>query len=87
MEVSKMSDIKVVDVTTKYSREISDMAYKLKQLEDEMYYEKTGAKMDGSLATNIIQLRKMIIELITKIEYGKESVNDSLSELFGVKKL
>lgn len=42
--------------------------------------------MDGYLATNIIQLRSMIRELISKIEYGEDSINDQLSQLFNINK-
>lgn len=34
-------------------------------------YENGGSKMDGSLATNIKQLRKMIGELLLKIQNGR----------------
>jgi len=37
-------------------------------------------KMDGYLATNVAQLRRMIAELIYKVEYGKDSTSDDLSE-------
>jgi len=53
---------KKVDITGKYSREIQNIKNKLQQLEDGRIYEKTGAQMDGYLATNIGQLRKMIAE-------------------------
>ena len=76
-----MSEAKV-DVTKKYSREIQDMANKLRDLEQGRIYELTQARMDGYLATNINQLREMIIDLIRKIEYGKESINDRLYEIF-----
>ena len=38
--------------------------------------------MDGYLATNINQLKKMIEDLIWKIEYDLESRTDELSEAF-----
>ncbi|MFZ2537983.1 MAG: hypothetical protein WAX04_03665 [Oscillospiraceae bacterium] len=81
-----MSD-KKVDITGKYSREIQNIKNKLQQLEDGRIYEKTGAQMDGYLATNIGQLRKMIAELLYKIEYDKDSINDQLSEAIDYIKL
>lgn len=39
--------------------------------------------MDGYLATNVSQLKKMLSELIYKIEYGKDSRDDELSEALG----
>lgn len=37
-------------------------------------------QMDGYLATNVAQLRRMIAELIYKVEYGKDSTSDDLLE-------
>lgn len=74
-----MSD-KKIDVTNKYSHEIIDIKNKLQQLENGRIYEMTGAQMDGYLATNIDQLKKMIAELIEKIEYDEDSISDQLSE-------
>lgn len=53
METSKPTGIK-----KRYSHEIQDIDNKLRQLESERIYEKSGARMDGYLATNIIELRK-----------------------------
>ena len=38
--------------------------------------------MDGSLATNIKQLRKMIAELLLKIQNGKDGTDDEIAKLF-----
>lgn len=81
-----MSD-KKIDITGKYSREIQDIKNKLQQLENGRIYEMTGAQMDGYLATNIGQLKKMIAELIEKIEYDEDSISDQLSQAFGHIKL
>lgn len=69
-------------ITEKYSREIQDIVNKLNELENGRIYENTQAKMDGSLATNIQQLRKMISELLSKIDNQLPSVNDELAQLF-----
>lgn len=74
---------KQVDITGRYSNEIQDIANKLRQLENKLIYELSGAQMDGYLATNIQQLKKMIAELITKVQYGQDSITDELSEIFG----
>lgn len=73
---------KKVDITKKYSHEIQDIANKLRDLEQGRIYELSRAKMDGYLATNIIQLRKIISDLISKIEYEEDSINDKLSAIF-----
>lgn len=74
---------KQVDITGKYSREVQDILNKLQQLENGRIYELSKAQMDGYLATNVGQLKKMIQTLIYKVEYGKDSINDELSEALG----
>ena len=74
---------KKIDVRNKYSHEIQDISNKLTQLEQGRIYENTGARMDGSLATNIEQLKKMLSKLIFKIEYDKDSIDDEIVEIFG----
>jgi hypothetical protein len=74
---------KKVDVTNKYNHEILDIKDKLRQLENGRVYELSKAQIDGYLATNVAQLRRMIAELIYKIEYGKDSISDELSEALG----
>lgn len=73
---------KIIDVKSKYSQELEDIDYTLRNLENNRYYEKSGAKMDGYLATNIQNVRKNIADLINKIEYDKESIDDKISEAF-----
>lgn len=73
---------KKVDVKDKYSRELEDIDYILRNLENGRYYEKTGARIDGYLATNIQNLRKNIATLINKIEYDKDSVEDEIFKAF-----
>jgi uncharacterized protein YeeX (DUF496 family) len=69
-------------ITEKYSREIQDIANKLRDLENKRVYELSGAKMDGYLATNVQQLRKMIEDLLYKIDNQLPSINDGLAPLF-----
>jgi tRNA uridine 5-carbamoylmethylation protein Kti12 len=73
---------KKVDVINKYNQEILDIKNKLNKLERGRVYELSNVQMDGYLATNIEQLRRMIRELIYKIEYGQESISDKISEAF-----
>ncbi|HBX24008.1 MAG TPA: hypothetical protein DEF34_10315 [Desulfotomaculum sp.] len=78
---------KKIDITSKFSIELQDISNKLKQLENGRIYEISGAQMDGYLATNISQLKKMLAHLIYKIEYGTDSITDDLSELLDKIKL
>ncbi|GEP65205.1 hypothetical protein CBE01nite_29730 [Clostridium beijerinckii] len=70
--------VKEVDVRKKYSHELNEMYYILKNLENDRYYEKSGAMSDGFLATNIQKFRKQFDELINKIEYDKDSVDEEI---------
>lgn len=69
-------------ITDKYSREIEEIANKLRDLENNRIKEVTHANMDGSLATNVQKLRKMLNELIYKIDNQSPSINDDLADLF-----
>lgn len=52
----------------RYSREINSIENKLKDLEKGNIFEITGNPLDGDLATNIVQLRKMISQLIQRMD-------------------
>lgn len=71
---------KVVDISDRYSSEISDIKSKLNQLEKGRIYELTGAKMDGHLSTNIEQLRESINDLLYKVEFNKGSMNEKVAK-------
>lgn len=71
---------KVVEVSDRYNAEILNIKNKLNQLEKGRIYELTGAKMDGSLTNNIEQLRESINDLLYKIEFNKESINEKISK-------
>ncbi|AGK97601.1 hypothetical protein [Clostridium pasteurianum] len=73
---------KVIDISKKYSREISEISYILDNLEKGRYYENTGSKMDGYLSTNICNLRDELNELFNKIEYNKDSINEEMRKAF-----
>ncbi|MGD6871097.1 hypothetical protein ACQCU1_02735 [Sutcliffiella horikoshii] len=80
-----MSEEKL-DIAKRYSIEIQKIANKLRDLENGRIYELTGSRMDGSIATNATQLRKMIVELLSKIDNQEESVTDIFADLFESKK-
>lgn len=65
-----------------YSVEIQDIHNKLVQLENGRIYELTGAQGDGYLLTNAQQLRKMIAQLINKIDKDLPSINDEIATIF-----
>lgn len=70
------------DIKEKYGYELNEISDKLNQLEVGRIYENGGAKMDGSLATNIKQLRKMIGKLLLKIQNGEDGTDDEIAKLF-----
>ena len=77
-----MSDKKLEDeITDEYSHEILDIRNKLNQLENGRIYELSGAKMDGYLATNISELRELIIDLLYKIQSGEEGTATRLGNI------
>ena len=77
-----MSNRLEYDIKEKYGYELNEISNKLNQLEAGRIYENGGSNMDGSLATNIKQLRKMIGELILKIQNSKDGTDDEIAKLF-----
>ncbi|SFE92096.1 hypothetical protein SAMN05428981_11063 [Bacillus sp. OV194] len=71
---------KVLGITERFSRELLDLRNKLMDLEKGRIYEFTSSRMDGYLATNVQQLRKMIADLIVKIDTNTPSENEKLVE-------
>jgi len=67
-------------ITKRYSFEIQDINNKLQQLESGRIYEFSRAQMDGYLATNISQLKKMFADLIWKLENDEKSRKDEMGE-------
>ncbi len=76
-----MSDI-YDEIKSKYSYEINSIRHRLRLLEEGRIKEFTGANMDGYLATNIVNLRKELNELLHKIINESDSHNDELIKLF-----
>ncbi|MDT0159256.1 hypothetical protein [Bacillus sp. AG4(2022)] len=75
---------KIIDVRGRYEREISQIAHRLKDLEQGRVYGYNGniSRMDGALDQNIRKLRGEIADLLTKIEYGRKSDNEEIAESF-----
>lgn len=71
-------DYKISDC---YSHELNEISNKLNQLERGRIYELSKAQMDGYLSTNISQLRKMISELLNKIQNGEDGTAEELAEI------
>lgn len=69
------------EISKRYSHELGDIENKLVQLENNRVYELSDAKMDGYLATNIAQLRKMIAELLHKIQNDEEGFSEHISKM------
>lgn len=77
MEKQKL-DYSIADT---YSFELEEIRNKLVQMESGRIYELSGAQMDGYLATNIRQLRKMIAVLLSKIQNGSEGTDEELATI------
>ncbi|MGG7177215.1 hypothetical protein ACQPU1_06480 [Clostridium paraputrificum] len=75
-----MTREKVVDIGKRYSREIEEIRYILRNLENGRYYENSGAKMDGYLSTNIANIKKCLGDLINKVEYNLDSDNERIEK-------
>lgn len=73
---------KQIDIAKRYDNEISEINYILQGLYDERIYGYNGnnSRMDGSLQHNIDELTKKLNRLMSKIEYGKESVSEEMAE-------
>ena len=78
-EVFNLSQ-KKVDVANRYSHEIQNISNTLKQLENGHIYELTEVTMHGSIAHNISQLRKMLNELLNKIENDKPGFHEKIDK-------
>lgn len=70
------------EIKERYNHEINDIRYRLRLLEEGRIKELTGANMDGYLATNIINLRKKLSDLLSKVINDSDSVDDTLNDLF-----
>lgn len=72
-----------MNIIEKYSQEISDINYKLEQLEQGRFKELSRANSDGLLANNVQKLREDIAILLNKIENNSDSISDELAKVFG----
>lgn len=73
---------KVIDVTQRYSLEIENVNYILRQLKSGRYYENTNIPQDGYLGTHLEKLTKELNGLMNKIEYGLDSDEERLTKEF-----
>ncbi|KLK98110.1 hypothetical protein XJ18_17970 [Bacillus pumilus] len=64
----------------RYSREISKITNKLKELKNDKIYELTNNRSDGSLYTNAMQIEEYLNDLLIKIETDAPSINEQLRE-------
>jgi hypothetical protein len=72
---------KVIDIKGRFSLEINAIEYILQGLENGLVTElHPNAKMYGSLSHEVAKLRKELNNLINRIEYGKESAIEVMSE-------
>ncbi|MGE7545082.1 hypothetical protein [Sporosarcina newyorkensis] len=73
---------KLIDVENDYSMEIEKINYILSGLENGHIQELTRAPYHGALSTNVGNLKKELNKLFNKIQYGKESDSDKITDLF-----
>ena len=69
------------DLRKEYSVEIGHIEDKMRDLKRERVYEKTGARSDGYLETNIEQLDEMFNSLLNKIQRGDIGVGKILNDI------
>ncbi|MBQ3417914.1 MAG: hypothetical protein IJH32_08765 [Ruminococcus sp.] len=62
------------EINEKYSCEWNRISEKIRQLEEGRIKELSGLDYDGYLSTNIQQLKKMLADLLDKIQNGKDSI-------------
>lgn len=68
-------------ISKEYSHELNEISHKLEQIEKGRVYELSGAQMDGYLATNAGQLKKMFANLLNKIQNGEEGTATHLADV------
>jgi len=71
-----------MNIKERYTLEILNIKTRLKDLENGRITEFTGANGDGSLATNISNLRKDLNDLFRKINNDLPSELEELDDLF-----
>lgn len=77
-----MAGSKDIDIKRDFGPELCNIYNKLCQLEEERIYEKTGARMDGTLNTNAVALKKMLADLFLKIEGKRPSTEEEFASFF-----
>ncbi|MGM9521278.1 MAG: hypothetical protein ACI3VB_02220 [Oscillospiraceae bacterium] len=74
-----MAGNKNIDIKRDFSIELCDIVYKLRQLEEGRIYEMTGVRADGTLNTNAVELKKMLADLLLKVEGKRPSGEEELA--------
>lgn len=67
-------------ISERYSYELNEIRNKMNQLCRGRIYELSNATMDGYLSTNVEQLRKMMNELLYKIQNDEDGTDEKISE-------
>ena len=62
-----------ISIKDKYSHEIDNIEYLLSSIKNKKFSELYGAQSDGAIAGKVDQLRRMIYDLLEKIQLGKPS--------------
>ncbi|MED4267305.1 hypothetical protein [Priestia megaterium] len=76
-----------VDVKDRYDREIEEIDYILRNLEQGRIYDITRTPGEPYLQTAVSKIREKLNDLINKIEYDKDSIDEKLGEaLFNTKR-
>ncbi|GKV64665.1 MULTISPECIES: hypothetical protein [unclassified Sporosarcina] len=73
---------KRIDLENSFSVEIGRIKNIITGLENGYIQELTNSSYHGALSTNVGNLKKELNELFDKIQYGKESDSDKMSDLF-----
>jgi len=70
------------EIREEYGHELEEIGNILRQLKEGRVYEKSNAKMDGYLTTNVEKLENKITDLLSKIQNGDEGFNSEVAKFF-----
>ena len=68
------------EIREEYGHELEEIGNILRQLKEGRVYEKSNAKMDGYLTTNVEKLENKITDLLSKIQNGDEGFNSEVAK-------
>ena len=69
-------------IKDKYCKELDKIQEKLTQLEEKRIYEFTQVSSDGSLTTNVDQLKELLGDLLNKIQNGEKGTEETFADYF-----